>query len=438
MHPVRLCNRYTLCYNLYDFYNQTVLGELFVADPKRILILTNDTGFGHRSAANAVAVALEESYREDCMVEIVNPLDDERAPAFLRDSQIDYDKMVREMPDRYKLRYEFSDSAVPNAIIESAMMVLLYNILSDLFRRFKPDVILSTHSMYAAPSSAVITVNKLNIPYLVVVTDLTNVHRMWFNNSVDLHLVPTRTAHEQALKLNIPEERVMVTGIPVNPNVANETRAPEAIRQELGWEPGRKTVLVVGSKRVKGLEEVLRAFNHAALPMQMAVVAGGDNELYGWLQRNDWHGKVYLYNYVDHLPTLIQAADCVVSKAGGMIVTETLACGRPLLMVDITPGQEEGNADYVTQNGAGLLAESPVAALEHLFHWLHDPPFLAEFQDRARSLGQPQSAYTVADLVYMAAGRGPTPAPQESAPVLTKILDLLSSFGIRGEEDREP
>ena len=62
---------------------------------KRILILTADYGYGHRSAANAIAAALQEMYGEDCSVEIVNPMDDPRAPAVLRDGVNVYDKLVR-------------------------------------------------------------------------------------------------------------------------------------------------------------------------------------------------------------------------------------------------------------------------------------------------------------------------------------------------------
>ncbi len=67
-------------------------------DTKRVLILTADAGFGHRSAANAVKAALEELFDECCQVEIVNPLDDPRTPFFLRDSQADYDTIIKRAP----------------------------------------------------------------------------------------------------------------------------------------------------------------------------------------------------------------------------------------------------------------------------------------------------------------------------------------------------
>ena len=65
----------------------------------RILILTADAGFGHRSAAIAIQEALRIKYPEDVYSEIINPLENKLAPAILRDSQTDYDKWVREVPE---------------------------------------------------------------------------------------------------------------------------------------------------------------------------------------------------------------------------------------------------------------------------------------------------------------------------------------------------
>ncbi len=291
-------------------------------DPKKILILTADMGFGHRSAANAIAAALQKMHGPECVVEIVNPLDDEHTPAFLRESQSDYDKLVRDMPEVYRLRYQFSDNTVPNAIVENALTVMLFKILRDLLLRFKPDVVVSTNNMYPAPVSAVITVMDLGIPAFTVVTDLVDVHKAWLHDGADMILLPTREARTQALHNKVAKEKLVVTGIPVNPGLAEETRSPAEIRQAMGWQPDLTTVLVVGSKRVNNLEGVLHVLNHSGLPIQMPIIAGGDGALYRSLVRTDWHRPVYLYNFVENMPDFLCAADCIVSKAGGMIVTE--------------------------------------------------------------------------------------------------------------------
>ncbi len=92
--------------------------------PKRILILTADAGFGHRAAANAVASALAERYGNDCTVTIVNPLQDRRAPRLLRLAQDDYDRLIRQSPELYRLGYEASDSAFPVTIAEQALVAM--------------------------------------------------------------------------------------------------------------------------------------------------------------------------------------------------------------------------------------------------------------------------------------------------------------------------
>ncbi len=403
---------------------------------KKVLILTADTGFGHRSAANAVAEALQETRGERVAIEIANPFDDERTPAFLRESQEDYDKMVREMPDYYKLRYDFSTVPVTNAIVDRALTVLMYNVMRDYILRSKPHVIINTFPMYCAAAAAVIAVNKLNIPLLTVITDLVDVHIQWLHEGADLTCVSTASVYEQGLKAGLLPEQIQVTGIPVSPKVIREKHSAQEIRKELGWRTDLTTILVVGSKRVNNLYDVLQVLDHSGWPIQFALVAGGDEGLFEAFKRTDWHHPVSIYNYVDNLPSMMHASDLVISKAGGLIVTESLACGLPILFVDVTPGQEMGNAEYVIENRVGEWAKDPLEALEILFHWLdHNQAQLKEYRERAKKAGRPMAAYTVADLAWAAAERGPLPRPSSHAPVLPKLIDLLSSFEISGDGD---
>jgi 1,2-diacylglycerol 3-beta-galactosyltransferase len=150
-------------------------------------------------------------------------------------------------------------------------------------------------------------------------------------------------------------------------------------------------VLVAGSKRVERLT-FAHVLNHAGFDLHLAAVAGGNDELYDKLRAADWHIPVSLYNFVDNMPDMLHAADCVVSKAGGLIVTESLACGLPLLLVQVIPGQETGNAELVTHEGAGELVLEPLALLEALGDWLADGGRLyRERAANARRLGRPEA-----------------------------------------------
>jgi 1,2-diacylglycerol 3-beta-galactosyltransferase len=402
-------------------------------EPKRVLILTADAGFGHRSAANAIAAALEEKYGPECLVEIANPLDDERTPSILRDSQEDYDRLVREMPEVYKLRYQFSDNAVPASIMESAVTVMLFKVIQDLIQRSKPDVIVATHPLYPAPLSAVIATGSRNVPFVTAITDLGKVHRSWFNPAAALTLAPTEAVRVLAAEYSIPAEKVRITGIPVDPRLLQPGEDKHALRQRLGWQPDLTTVLVAGSKRVKKIADAVHVINHSGFLIQLALVAGGDDELHKRWNGTEWHLPAHLYNYVKNMPEMMRAADLIVSKAGGLIVTEALACGLPLLLVDVTPGQEEGNAAYVVENGAGELADTPLKVLETLAHWLgNGGQRLAEHAAKACGLGRPQAAAEAAELIYEAAQREPAPFSENTLAGLPKLIEWLGQFGLVG------
>ena len=402
-----------------------------MTDGKRVLILTADAGFGHRSAANAIAAALREWHGNDCVVEMVNPLEDERVPAFLRHSQADYDRIVRDMPDLYKFGYEASDAAVPSMMVESALTVMLFEAMDDLVRRHQPDAIVTTYPLYQSPLSAVYTIRRRHVPLLTVVTDLATVHRLWFHETADLCLVPTQKVRDLALAYGLPASNVRIVGIPVHPNLARESRDPTVIRAELGWRSDLTTVLAVGSKRVGHLIDVLAVLNHSGLPLQLAIVAGGDDELYHQLESTEWHAVTHLYNFVQNMPTLMHAADCIICKAGGLIVTEALACGLPLLLIDVLPGQETGNANYVIEGGAGELAQTPMVALEIIYHWLdRGQALLTERAQSARRLGRPRAAYEIAEQVWAAADRGPYDRAGHHIAVRSRLIELLSRVGI--------
>jgi 1,2-diacylglycerol 3-beta-galactosyltransferase len=241
-----------------------------------------------------------------------------------------------------------------------------------------------------------------------------------------------------AIDDGLAPEKVQITGLPVQPLLSQENRDPAAIRAELGWRPDPKTALAVGSKRVEHLEDMLHVLNHSRLPLQLAVVAGGDDELYHRLQSVEWHMPAHIYNLVKNMPTLMHASDCIICKAGGLIVSESLACGLPLLLIDVIPGQELGNANYVVEGGAGELASTPVGALESIFHWLdRGGELLATRAQNARRLGRPRAAYEVAERVWAAAERGPAVRASRSILGRSKLIDLLRRNGVPWQEPRK-
>jgi 1,2-diacylglycerol 3-beta-galactosyltransferase len=374
---------------------------------KRILILVADLGFGHRAAAKAISAALSEVYGDAAHIDMANPMGSDLAPSFLRDTPEDYDRFVRELPELYQLTYQVSGTPMVSSIYESAFVLLLLPAMIAEIDRFKPDVIVVTQENFLAPLSAVMALRSQKIPVITIITDLTSLHRMWFNDVSTLTIVPTQVAHDLAVLNGLPKQKVRTIGIPVSTTIANETRPPSELREALGWQRDITTLLFVGSKRTRQIADVLRVLNHSALPLQLCIVAGGDDELYPVLRATDWHHPAHVYNFVDNMPMMLHAADAIVCKAGGLIVSEALACGLPILLTDVIEGQETGNAEYVVENGAGVRVNEPAEALETVYHWLMDDrKQLREFAKQSTRLGRPRAAYEIASIIWKTAQDG--------------------------------
>ncbi len=398
---------------------------------KKILILTADSGFGHRSAANAIAAALAEKHGGECEVSILNPLEDHRAPIFLRDSAADYDRLIRNAPDLYRFGYNASDNEIPNFLIEGLLTVSLYEIMRDMVRNLNPDVIVTTYPMYQAPLNSYFTINRYRVPFITVVTDLVTVHRMWFSPGVELCLVPTTEVRKLALSNGITASKIHITGIPVSPVYATNTRSKAEIRKKLGWDPSLPMFLAVGSRRADRLVEALSVLNHFGAPLQVAALAGKNEKLYAQLKSMEWHIPAHIYGLAENMPDLMLASDAIICKAGGLIVTESLACGMPMLLIDVIPGQEEGNRDYVVKNNAGVLAETPLQMLETVSHWLADGGTgLKQTAQNACRVGRSNSAFDAVDLIWNAALRGPRNSRGKPGSRRLWLIDLLTRNNI--------
>lgn len=370
-------------------------------EPKRkILILTADAGFGHRSAALAIKTAIEEKHDEEFEVSISNPLDKDKAPNFLRESQSEYDKWVRNVPELYKFGYDISDAAIPVSILETILTVSLFEVIRDTLEEYQPDIVINTYPLYQAPFIAVRSLLKMNIPLATIVTDLSTVHNIWFHDEIDLLIVPTKTVKEDAIEAGLPVEKIVEIGIPVNPKIFLLKEDKPNLRGKLGWKEDKTTVLAVGSKRVEHFKEYLHVLNHTGFDFQLVVVTGRDEKLFEELNKIEWHIPVFLYKFVDNMPEFMKASDLLLSKAGGLIVTEALASGLPIIIVDAIPGQETGNARFVQEAKAGFWVKNNIEFLETISHlFMNNVEKLYIIQQNAQDKGKPSAAIEIVDLI---------------------------------------
>jgi 1,2-diacylglycerol 3-beta-galactosyltransferase len=325
----------------------------------------------------------------------------------------------------YKFGYKATDGGVPTAFMKSGLQVILYRVMRWLLDTRPVDLIISTYPLYPDALGAVFSITKKYVPLVTVVTDLLTVHRIWFSAYSDLTIVPTAVVRDRAIEAGIPAQRIAVIGIPVHPRLGKESLGWTALRAVLGWDGDLTTVLMVGGKRGGLSVETAQALNRSGLPLQLILIAGGDRERYRALRKMKWLPGVRVYDFVKDMSTMMRAADCIICKAGGLTVTESLAAGLPLLLTDVIPGQETGNAWYVVEGGAGEMVDGPLSVLNTVRLWMATGGLLLRKRAaNAVTLGRPHAASDIADFAWALAQGGPVEKKTPRLLVLPRLIEL--------------
>ncbi len=370
---------------------------------KNFLILTCDYGFGHRSAANAIAKAMKLLHPQDSTTMIVNPISEEATSPLLKRTEQNYNRLVTNNPTFYRFTYEISDSRPASELFDDTMTLGLYRVMKQIINKAHPDVILSTNEMFSGPTGAVIKLMKQQPPFYTIVTDLADVHASWFNNNSDRFFVASDIVLAKAIECGINPQKVFISGIPVNPDFATTHVSKPDLRQKLGLDPQLPTLLFVGSQRVSGILEHLEALETLSMPLQVVVIAGDNDSLYEKTGQRKWTFPIQVHNYVTNMPEWMLCADFLVTKAGGLILSEGLAAGLPILLINYLPGQEEGNVRFILDHQTGAIAKSPKEFTELVDRWLSEDQInLKAMASNARRYGHPDAAIVIADALWRA------------------------------------
>ncbi|WP_245588558.1 MGDG synthase family glycosyltransferase, partial [Deinococcus pimensis] len=263
---------------------------------------------------------------------------------------------LRHSPATYRYFYHWSNRENAPRVVKGASRTAgLRHMLRDL-RRTRPQLVMSS---YDAPASLAGTARRLlRTKFLnaLLVTDYA-AHYHWARQEADVFLVATEGVRRDLARWGIPEERVVVTGIPIlsrYTELQNADRA--ALRRQFGLDEHDPLVLVSAGAQgtYKAVDEVIDACARAGRRVQVLVLAGsgsvGVEEVGG--------ATVHRLGYTRFFPELLAASDLVVGKAGGLTVAEATALGVPMLIYRPIPGQEEANARHLEEMGAALWAQS--------------------------------------------------------------------------------
>lgn len=369
----------------------------------RFLILTASTGNGHISAANALK---EVFHQRGCDAEVVNVMD-HVVKAFRKWFQGGYEMLVRKGPDMWGHLYRTSDRPLFNYQVQTFLDWSCSNPLDQVIRDYKPDWVVNTHSV-AQPRLPKLQ-KELGFGSSVVITDLYP-HRMWLRGRPNHYFVPNAYTQE-ILEKRIPwiKGHIDITGIPINPVFSNPPTL-EAARAQLGYSVEDKLVVVTSGGI--GAGPFLEVVNHLSrLDAKLMVVCGRSAEAHQLMTTHygsDPDVKVVGHATQADMATMMAATDVLVGKSGGLTTFEALAVGCPFVVYRpfLIPGQEEGNADWIQDHGAGVIAKDLTELDHQVKRLLEDDAARSAMRMAAKLLAKPDATAQIVDRMIELAGLG--------------------------------
>jgi processive 1,2-diacylglycerol beta-glucosyltransferase len=379
------------------------------------VILYGPFGGGHEMAAKALKRAFERTGRKAEMIDITSYQPAWQAAALKRT----YVYLQARFPKALEIVYDLGERLLR---FEPALLLKRWfdqaanrRLAEDLIAR-APEAVLSTY----LPSRAVDAARadgRLNARYGVVVTDWRS-HGAWVDAEADRFYVAggtddpsgasgsDRMVRELAAR-RVERPRILASGIPVDPDIA--LTVPERASD-------KPTALVMGGGfGAGGLLDVVRGFAGGS-HVHLEIVAGKNEELRAQLQAlvRELGLDATVHGFVPHdrLMPKMAGTDLVVTKPGGLTITEAQALGRPLVLVGPAYAQEKGNESIVIERKAGASAAARDAGRAALA-LLGRPQELARMGRASRGLANAGAAeIIVRDML----GRGRGSAPPSALP----------------------
>jgi UDP-N-acetylglucosamine:LPS N-acetylglucosamine transferase len=329
----------------------------------KILIISSDTGGGHRSAAAAIVAGLQKFFdSESYAVRVVRAIE-ESHHLTARLVQL-YNWILRNRQHWMKYLYWCINKFRPETREFFHRRSITY--VRDLFERWCPQVVVSVHPLTQHIFARVLKELKLagHVPLVSVVTDpYYGFWKGWACDDVTLYLVATEGARQQLIDYGVPSDRIKISGMPIHPKFAYPgEEAAQAARKALGLDPEKFTVFVnAGWEGGGNIPQIFRELVRGKLDVQAIFLAGRNEQLKivaeSLASRASFPIKVI--GYSEQVEQLMSAANVMISKLGGLTTFEALACRVPII-ADVISGpmpQEAGTATLIVRRGAGVLLE---------------------------------------------------------------------------------
>lgn len=363
----------------------------------RVLILSASSGAGHVRAGQAIAKAFALS-NAAAEVRHVDALE-YCSPGLRRIYSRGYIDMVNHAPTVLGILYDTADKPWKDENSRMAFDRLNTLPLAKYIKSYDADLVVCTHFLPAEITSWLLCKKRIASRHAVVVTDF-DAHSMWLCRHFHNYFVALDETKEHLFQEGVPRQRVLVSGIPVDPDFAQMKDKAE-MRRKYEIDQNLPTILLsAGGFGVGPVELLLQSLMQLKHRVQVIALCGKNEELRRKLERAEaasHTGSVIIkpVGYTDKIDEYMAASDMLLGKPGGLTTAEALSKGLAMIIVNPIPGQEERNSDHLLELGIAIRCNNLPTLAYKIDKLLDEPARLQSMRQKALELSNPNAAVDI-------------------------------------------
>lgn len=333
----------------------------------KFLILTCSTGGGHHSAAAAISDYLTAQGQECITLDCLDFLPPVKAKVISEGHTLLY----RKAPKLFGMGYRFEENHSPKFILDQCEACA--ESFCKAIRETGCEAVINVHVFSALIMTAAKQRYGLELPGYFVATDYTCSPGVG-ETQQDAYFIPHRDLTEEFICSGIPADRIVPSGIPVHTKFCNAL-PKSAARQQLELpEQGHLILLTCGSMGAGPMEELALLLDRQLPPdAHLMVLCATNTRLKNRLEKCALSPRVHIKGFIPDMELCLDAADLILTKAGGLATTEALMKRLPQVYIDAVPGCETHNRAFLTAHGCATTADTPTALAELVCALLQDP-----------------------------------------------------------------
>ena len=371
----------------------------------RILIMSVTAGEGHNSTAKAMRSYFAEKGVECDILDTYGYV----SPALSQSLNKAYLWASSHAKKAYSIGYSMAEKRRPPVTEFSPSQLVnmpFAHEIRDYIALNRSDAIIFTHPFAGMILDDLKKQGAIVMPTVGILTDFT-FHPFWEDCTAnDFVIMPARSLRHQAYRKGFREEQLRDFGIPIHPKFAKKTPKDTA-RRALGLDPDKNTVLLMGGSMGYGnmgtiIEQLDAAVGES---LQIIAVCGNNAKAKADLESMETRCRLLPLGFVDYVDRLMDAADCIVTKPGGLTTSEALAKGLPMVIVNPIPGQEARNAQFLLNSGTAVATHDMCTADELVIRLMDEPRRLEAMRLSIEELRHPTSTADVCEFVMQLCDR---------------------------------